>query len=75
MEKSEATETRPPASSSAVTSRLIIKNIPKHYTEERFKKHFQNEGEFVVTDIKIMRKGTKSRGFGFVGFKSEQHAK
>lgn len=28
----------------------------------------------VVTDAKIMRKGNKSRQFGFVGFKSESEA-
>lgn len=39
------------------------------------KKHFGNSGEFLVTDAKIMRKGAKSRQFGFVGFKNEQHAK
>ena len=39
------------------------------------KKHFENDGKFSVTDAKIMRKGAKSRQFGFVGFKNEQHAK
>lgn len=55
-------------------SRLIIKNLPKHYTEERMKAHFSKDGEFVVTDTKIMRKGVKSRQFGFVGFKNNKHA-
>jgi len=54
-----------------VNSRLIIKNIPKHYTEELMKKHFGKEGEFTVTDAKIMRRGAKTRQFGFVGFKNE----
>jgi multiple RNA-binding domain-containing protein 1 len=39
------------------------------------KQFFGNSGEFSVTDVKIMRKGVKSRQFGFVGFKSERHAK
>lgn len=39
------------------------------------KAHFANDGKFQVTDAKIMRKGAKSRQFGFVGFKNEQHAK
>jgi len=56
-------------------SRLIVKNIPKHYNEERMKTHFESDGKFVVTDCKIMRKGTKSRQFGFVGFKTAKHAK
>lgn len=45
----------------ATNSRLIIKNIPKHYTEERMKEHFSKQGQFTVTDAKIMRKGAKSR--------------
>lgn len=57
------------------SSRLIVKNLPKHYNEERMKEHFSNAGEFVVTDAKIMRKGAKSRQFGFLGFKNSQHAK
>jgi multiple RNA-binding domain-containing protein 1 len=54
---------------------LIIKNLPKHLTEERMREHFQKSGDFVVTDVKIMRKGAKSRQFGFVGFKNDRHAK
>ena len=68
--ENEATET-----TSFTNSRLIVKNLPKHLTEDRMKQHFANSGEFVVTDVKIMRKGAKSRQFGFVGFKSERHAK
>ena len=54
------------------SSRLIVKNLPKHLTEDRLKSHFSAQG--VVTDAKIMRKGIKSRLFGFVGFKTEQEA-
>lgn len=60
---------------SFTNSRLIVKNLPKHLTEERMRQHFSKDGEFTVTDVKIMRKGAKSRQFGFVGFKSERHAK
>ena len=56
-------------------SRLIVKNLPKHLTEDRMKSHFAKNGDFTVTDVKIMRKGAKSRQFGFVGFKTERHAK
>lgn len=35
------------------------------------KKHFEKDGDFIVTDAKIMRKGAKTRQFGFVGFKNE----
>ena len=52
-------------------SRIIVKNLPKHLTEERMRAHFAHDGKFQVTDAKIIRKGTKSRQFGFVGFKLE----
>ena len=42
-------------------SRIIVKNLPKHLNEERMLKHFSNEGAFTVTDVKILRKGNKSR--------------
>ena len=55
----------------SASSRLIIRNLPKHYTEERMRSHFAKDGEFVITDAKICRKGAKSRQFGFIGFKDE----
>ena len=61
----------------ATSSRLIIKNLPKHMTEDRLAEHFRNmkdDEKMVVTDARIMRKGNKSRQFGFIGFKSEKHA-
>jgi multiple RNA-binding domain-containing protein 1 len=59
-------------SASLGTTRLIIKNIPKHITEDRLRQHFSSKG--VVTDAKIMKKGDKSRLFGFIGFKTEAEA-
>ena len=50
-----------------------MKNLPKHLNEERLKDHFSSRG--FVTDAKIMRKGNKSRKFGFVGFKTEDEAR
>ena len=61
------------ATSDVPTSRLIVKNLPKHLDEQRLKLHFTKNGG-VVTDAKIMRKGQKSRLFGFVGFKTEEEA-
>jgi multiple RNA-binding domain-containing protein 1 len=46
--------------------------LPKHLTDERLRLHFSTSG--LVTDAKIMKSGTKSRKFGFVGFKSESEA-
>lgn len=54
-------------------SRLIVKNLPKHLTEEELAKHFATKGG-IVTDAKIMMKNDRSRLFGFVGFKNEEAA-
>jgi RNA recognition motif-containing protein len=35
------------------SSRLIVKNIPKHITDARLKAHFATKGE--VTDVKILK--------------------
>ncbi|OLY85792.1 Multiple RNA-binding domain-containing protein 1 [Smittium mucronatum] len=57
-----------------MSSRIIVKNLPKRYSEERMKEHFSEKGS--VTDVKIMKnlKGD-TRRFGFVGYKSEKEAK
>ena len=39
---------------SQMSSRLFVKNLPKHITEERLKQHFAQKGE--VTDVKILKK-------------------
>ncbi|KAF9929920.1 hypothetical protein FBU30_001079 [Linnemannia zychae] len=55
-------------------SRLIIKNLPKHLTDERFREHFSSVGE--VTDAKLMKSSFgNSRRFGFIGYKTEKDAK
>jgi len=35
------------------TSRLCVKNLPRHATEARLREHFGSKGE--VTDVKILR--------------------
>jgi multiple RNA-binding domain-containing protein 1 len=37
------------------TSRICVKNLPKHVDERRLREHFSAKGE--VTDAKIMRTG------------------
>ncbi|KAG0202948.1 hypothetical protein BGX28_004701 [Mortierella sp. GBA30] len=55
-------------------SRLIIKNLPKHLSDERFREHFSSVGE--VTDAKLMKSSFgNSRRFGFIGYKTEKDAK
>ena len=46
----EAAAAAPPAEQ---TSRIIVKNLPKHVDESRLREHFSAKGE--VTDAKIMR--------------------
>jgi multiple RNA-binding domain-containing protein 1 len=45
-------ETAAPAQDVA-TSRLCIKNLPKHLTEQRLREHFSAKGQ--VTDVKILK--------------------
>ncbi|KAI9486704.1 MAG: hypothetical protein EXX96DRAFT_516924 [Benjaminiella poitrasii] len=54
-------------------SRIIVKNLPKLLSEEKFREHFAKKGE--VTDAKLMKtsRGT-SRRFGFIGYKTEAAA-
>ena len=49
MEVLEASK-RPPLEPS---SRICVKNLPKHADENRLKEHFSQKGE--VTDVKVMR--------------------
>ncbi|RIA86197.1 hypothetical protein C1645_344933 [Glomus cerebriforme] len=54
-------------------SRLIIKNLPKNLTDNKFREHFSSKGQ--VTDAKIMKTSDgKSRCFGFIGYRTEQEA-
>ncbi|KAI8388663.1 uncharacterized protein BYT42DRAFT_560822, partial [Radiomyces spectabilis] len=54
-------------------SRLIVKNLPKDLTEEKFREHFAKKGE--VTDAKLMRtQYGSSRRFGFIGYRTEKAA-
>lgn len=46
-------------------SRIIVKNIPKHLDESRFKSIFEKCGQ--VTDVRIIFRENKNRRFGFVG--------
>jgi len=55
-------------------SRVIVKNLPKHASEERLREHFATVGE--VTDCRLKKTADgKSRQFAFVGFRKEADAK
>ncbi|KAJ1782823.1 Multiple RNA-binding domain-containing protein 1, partial [Coemansia sp. RSA 2399] len=57
-----------------MSSRIIVKNLPKHITEDRFRSHFGAKGE--VTDVKLIYNNTgKFRRFGYIGYQSEEEAK
>ncbi|KAL7332167.1 Multiple RNA-binding domain-containing protein 1 [Mucor circinelloides] len=58
---------------SSIMSRLIVKNLPKELSEEKFREHFAKKGE--VTDAKLMKtQWGVSRKFGFIGYKTEAAA-
>ena len=47
-------------------SRLIVKGLPKYYTEEKLREFFSKQGD--VTDVKLMKKRNgESRMFAFIG--------
>ncbi|XP_010529287.1 PREDICTED: multiple RNA-binding domain-containing protein 1 isoform X2 [Tarenaya hassleriana] len=54
-------------------SRICVKNLPKHVTEDRLRDVFSQKGE--ITDAKVIRcKDGKTRQFAFIGFRSEDEA-
>ncbi|BBN20258.1 multiple RNA-binding domain-containing protein 1 [Marchantia polymorpha subsp. ruderalis] len=56
-----------------VSTRICVKNIPRHVNEDRLREHFAENGE--VTDARIIRTSDgRSRQFGFVGYRTEEEA-
>ena len=56
------------------STRVIVKNIPKHCDEKRLRAHFESISPD-VTDVRVMKtKEGKSRCFGFIGFRSAEAA-
>ncbi|CAK9439045.1 uncharacterized protein LODBEIA_P32690 [Lodderomyces beijingensis] len=55
-------------------SRVIVKGLPKYFTEDNLRKHFSQQGD--ITDVKLVKgKNGESRRFAFIGYKSEESAK
>ncbi|KAJ3410073.1 hypothetical protein HDV05_004118 [Chytridiales sp. JEL 0842] len=56
------------------STRIMVKNLPKHMTIERFRQHFGAKGE--VTDARLARTAEGVfRRFGFIGYKTNKEAK
>ena len=54
-------------------TRLCVKGLPKHLSNDRLRKHFEHVAE--VTDARVCTTSDgKSRLFGFVGFRTEKDA-
>lgn len=65
----------PMASSELVTSRVIIKNIPKYYAEDKLREFVQNAIGGSVTDVRIPKDANGvSRKFAFIGLTDVQNA-
>jgi multiple RNA-binding domain-containing protein 1 len=57
-----------------MSSRIIIKNLPKYINEKRLKEKFEEKGE--VTDVKLLKtQDGISRRFAFIGYKTEEQAR
>jgi multiple RNA-binding domain-containing protein 1 len=57
-----------------VASRVIVKNVPKHATEQRLRETFAPFGEVTDCRVKLTKDG-RSRQFAFVGFRNPSEAK
>uniref|UniRef100_M4BHJ6 RRM domain-containing protein n=1 Tax=Hyaloperonospora arabidopsidis (strain Emoy2) TaxID=559515 RepID=M4BHJ6_HYAAE len=62
------------AATELTSTRLYVQNLPSYVDSARLRDHFSAQGD--VTDACVIRTkdGSKSRRFGFVGFKSDRQA-
>ena len=66
-----------------MSTRIIIKNLPHNITTSRLKSHFSSSQSgnayfaAAVTDAKLVTdpKSGKSRGFAFVGYRTQEDAR
>jgi len=66
-----------PASSKSrteLTSDMIVLGLPYSATEEDLKNYFEKFGELVHYEVKLDKETKKSKGFGFIRFKTEEVA-
>ncbi|KAI3402895.2 MRD1 [Candida oxycetoniae] len=54
-------------------SRLIVKGLPRYFTEENLRQHFGKQGD--ITDVKLIKAKTgESRRFAFIGYNCQESA-
>lgn len=56
-----------------MTSRIIVKGLPKKCSDEKFREHFSKIAEVTDASLKFTKEG-KFRQFGFIGYKTEEDA-
>lgn len=56
-----------------MTSRIIVKGLPKKCSDEKFRAHFSKIAEVTDVSLKFNKEG-KFRQFGFIGYKTEEDA-
>lgn len=57
------------------TSRIIVRNLPKHCTEAGLREWVSKHAKLPITDARVPRNSAgESRRIGFVGFQSDQDA-
>jgi len=61
------------APTASQSSRVIVKNLPKHATEERLREYFSAAGEVTDCRLRTTKEG-RSRQFAFIGFRHEAGA-
>ena len=65
----------PLTASPTPTSRLCVKNLPVHYTEDDITSHFSTLPGTQLTDVRVMRTPDgRSRKFAFIGLRSAEEA-
>ena len=64
-----------PGGEKSISSRLVVKNLPSYYTQDKLKSHFAKKFHKCLTDVKLVTTADgKSRRFGYIGFKTDQDA-
>jgi multiple RNA-binding domain-containing protein 1 len=60
---------------SSQCTRLYIQNLPAYLETNRLREHFASKGEVTDAIVVKTKDGSKSRRFGFIGYKTHEQAK